>query len=170
MRQYTYDVIVVGTGAAGYNAACRIRRLSDRSVAIVTEGIDCGTSRNTGSDKQTYYKLSLCGSDGDSVREMADTLYSGGGVMGEHALCEAAYSTRCFILLASISRPSFSKKDIRFPRSRYICCTAVFIRSFVVTNILAGYIVTSPRESNRWPLAGSIICIDSISLSKNVIR
>ena len=33
-----------------------------------------GTSRNTGSDKQTYYKLSLCGSDGDSVREMADTL------------------------------------------------------------------------------------------------
>ena len=70
-----------------------------------------GTSRNTGSDKQTYYKLSLCGGDGDSVREMADTLYSGGGVMGEHALCEAAYSTRCFMRLVELGVP--------FPTNEY---------------------------------------------------
>ena len=70
-----------------------------------------GTSRNTGSDKQTYYKLSLCGSEGDSVREMADTLYSGGGVMGEHALCEAAYSTRCFMRLVELGVP--------FPTNEY---------------------------------------------------
>ena len=89
-----YNTIVIGTGCAGYNAADRLFRLGVTDIAIVTEGKNCGTSRNTGSDKQTYYKLSLCGSEGDSVRELAETLYSGGGVMGEHALCEAAYSTR----------------------------------------------------------------------------
>ena len=48
----TFDAIVVGTGAAGYNAACRLRELN-KNVAIVTEGVLTGTSRNTGSDKQT---------------------------------------------------------------------------------------------------------------------
>ena len=105
MEYLTFDTVVIGTGAAGYNAAGEIRKLCDKSVCIVTEGINTGTSRNTGSDKQTYYKLSLCGSDGDSVREMADTLYSGGGVMGEHALCEAAYSARCFMRLVELGVP-----------------------------------------------------------------
>ena len=52
-----FDAIVVGTGAAGYNCANRISQMSEKTVAIVTEGINKGTSRNTGSDKQTYYKL-----------------------------------------------------------------------------------------------------------------
>ena len=54
--------------------------LGHTDVAIVTEGMNCGTSRNTGSDKQTYYKLSLSGSDADSVREMASSLYQGQAV------------------------------------------------------------------------------------------
>ena len=103
--------MIIGTGCAGYNAADRLYDLGVRDIAIVTEGRLMGTSRNTGSDKQTYYKLSLCGSDGDSVREMADTLYSGGGVMGEHALCEAAYSTRCFMRLVELGVP--------FPTNEY---------------------------------------------------
>ena len=56
MEQYTtdsFDAVVVGTGAAGYNAACRIQKDGRKTVAIVTEGIYTGTSRNTGSDKQT---------------------------------------------------------------------------------------------------------------------
>ena len=97
--------MIIGTGCAGYNAADKLYDLGVRDIAIITEGRFMGTSRNTGSDKQTYYKLSLCGSDGDSVREMADTLYSGGGVMGEHALCEAAYSTRCFMRLVELGVP-----------------------------------------------------------------
>ena len=101
----TYHTLVIGTGCAGYNAADKLYDLGVRDIAIVTEGRFMGTSRNTGSDKQTYYKLSLCGGDGDSVREMADTLYSGGGVMGEHALCEAAYSTRCFMRLVELGVP-----------------------------------------------------------------
>ncbi|MBE6601760.1 MAG: FAD-binding protein [Ruminococcaceae bacterium] len=100
-----YHTLIIGTGCAGYNAADRLYDLGVRDIAIVTEGRLMGTSRNTGSDKQTYYKLSLCGSDGDSVREMANTLYSGGGVMGEHALCEAAYSTRCFMRLVELGVP-----------------------------------------------------------------
>jgi len=109
MKQY--NTVIIGTGCAGYNAADRLYGLGVRDIAIITEGRYMGTSRNTGSDKQTYYKLSLCGSDGDSVREMADTLYSGGGVMGEHALCEAAYSTRCFMHLVELGVP--------FPTNEY---------------------------------------------------
>ena len=100
-----YHTIVIGTGCAGYNAADRLYGLGVRDIAIVTEGRLAGTSRNTGSDKQTYYKLSLCGAEGDSVRELADTLYAGGGVMGEHALAEAAYSTRCFMRLVELGVP-----------------------------------------------------------------
>ena len=106
-----YHTLIIGTGCAGYNAADRLYDFGVRDIALVTEGRLMGTSRNTGSDKQTYYKLSLCGAEGDSVREMADTLYSGGGVMGEHALCEAAYSTRCFMRLVELGVP--------FPTNEY---------------------------------------------------
>lgn len=100
-----YHTLIIGTGCAGFNAADRLYDFGVRDIAILTEGRNMGTSRNTGSDKQTYYKLSLCGADGDSVREMADTLYAGGGVMGEHALCEAAYSVRCFMRLVELGVP-----------------------------------------------------------------
>ena len=125
-----YNTLIIGTGCAGYNAADRLWDLGVRDIAIITEGRFMGTSRNTGSDKQTYYKLSLCGGEGDSVREMADTLYSGGGVMGEHALCEAAYSTRCFMRLVELGVPfptnEFGEyagyKTDHDPRSRATSC------------------------------------------------
>ena len=100
-----YDTLIIGTGCAGFNAADKLFDLGVRDIAIITEGVNMGTSRNTGSDKQTYYKLSLAGEEGDSVREMAKTLYSGGAVMGEHALCEAAYSPRCFMRLVELGVP-----------------------------------------------------------------
>lgn len=107
----TYDAIVVGTGAAGYNTACRIQQDGTKSVAIVTEGVNMGTSRNTGSDKQTYYKLGLSGDSPDSVRKMADNLFAGGSVDGDNALCEAALSARCFMNLCELGVP--------FPVNRY---------------------------------------------------
>ncbi len=106
-----YHTLIIGTGCAGFAAAERLHTLGVTDIAIVTEGRKMGTSRNTGSDKQTYYKLSLCGSEGDSVREMAETLYAGGGVMGEHALCEAAYSARAFMHLVELGVP--------FPTNEY---------------------------------------------------
>jgi len=110
MKILTYDCIVVGTGAAGYNAACRLKQAGKR-VAIVTEGVNCGTSRNTGSDKQTYYKLGLAGDHPDSVRRMTEDLMAGGSVDGDNALCEAALSVRCFMNLCELG--------VAFPANRY---------------------------------------------------
>ena len=107
----SFDTIVVGTGAAGFNAANEIKKQGTKSVAIVTEGVNTGTSRNTGSDKQTYYKLSLSGDSPDSVRNMASDLFSGGAVDGDNALCEAALSARCFYNLCALGVP--------FPHNRY---------------------------------------------------
>ncbi len=107
---YTYDAIVIGTGAAGYNAACRLKEFGV-DVAIVTEGVNCGTSRNTGSDKQTYYKLSLSGDSPDSVYKMAKNLFDGGCVDGDNALCEAALSVRSFMNLCEYG--------VEFPTNRY---------------------------------------------------
>lgn len=111
MQTTYFDVIVVGSGAAGYSAACRIQQEGKKTVAIVTENVNYGTSRNTGSDKQTYYKLGLGGETNDSVRNMAKDLFAGGCVDGDNALCEAALSTRCFLNLCELGVP--------FPVNRY---------------------------------------------------
>ena len=97
-----YDAVVVGSGAAGYNAAIRISEIGKKSVCLVTEGVSMGTSRNTGSDKQTYYKLGLGGDAPDSVRQMAENLFSCGSVDGDNALCEAALSARSFFHLVEL--------------------------------------------------------------------
>jgi len=110
MKTYSFDAVVIGSGAAGFATACNIAKIGKKSVCIVTEGLNSGTSRNTGSDKQTYYKLSLAGSTPDSVREMADTLFGGGCVDGDNALCEAALSSRCFLELCSAGVPFPSNK------------------------------------------------------------
>lgn len=111
MKFLSFDAVVVGTGAAGYNAACRLKQDGRKSVCIVTESVNVGTSRNTGSDKQTYYKLGLSGDSPDSVRKMAKNLFDGGSVDGDNALCEAALSVRCFINLCELGVP--------FPHNRY---------------------------------------------------
>ena len=66
-----------GQRRSGFNAADRLWQLGQHDIVLVTENRVGGTSRNTGSDKQTYYKLTLSGGDPDSVREMADTLFAG---------------------------------------------------------------------------------------------
>lgn len=110
-RVYNCNTAVVGSGAAGFNAADRLWKLGQHDIALVTENRVSGTSRNTGSDKQTYYKLTLSGGDPDSVREMAETLFAGRCVDGDIALCEAALSTQCFLKLVELGVP--------FPRNRY---------------------------------------------------
>lgn len=110
-RVYSCNTAVVGSGAAGFNAADRLWKLGQHDIALVTENRVSGTSRNTGSDKQTYYKLTLSGGDPDSVREMAETLFAGRCVDGDIALCEAALSTQCFLKLVELGVP--------FPRNRY---------------------------------------------------
>ena len=58
MRILEIHTAVIGSGAAGLNAADCLWKRGVRDMALVTERMNAGTSRNTGSDKQTYYKLS----------------------------------------------------------------------------------------------------------------
>lgn len=107
----TYQTIIVGSGAAAFNAANTLYEMGQTNVAIVTEGINSGTSRNTGSDKQTYYKMSTSGQAPDSPYQMAKTLFDGGGMHGDIALIEATLSTSNFYNLARIGVP--------FPTDKY---------------------------------------------------
>lgn len=99
------DTVIIGSGCAGFNAADWLYDLGRQDIAIVTEGVNMGTSRNTGSDKQTYYKLSIASDGSDSVSEMAQTLFAGGSVNGDIALIEAACSVKSFIKLSNLGVP-----------------------------------------------------------------
>ncbi len=105
------NTCIVGSGAAGYNAADRLWQYGQHDILLISENIQGGTSRNTGSDKQTYYKLTLSSDTPDSIREMAETLYDGKCVDGDLALCEAALSVPSFLRLAELGVP--------FPVNRY---------------------------------------------------
>jgi hypothetical protein len=105
MDVYRLDTLVVGSGAAGLNAADSLRAFGAVDAALLTEGMGMGTSRNAGSDKQTYYKLGLAGGRPDSVRAMAETLFSGGAMHGDIALVQAAMSALCFSRLVDIGVP-----------------------------------------------------------------
>ena len=105
LTEQTITHIIIGSGAAGFQAALRLYQNGERDLAIITENIKSGTSRNTGSDKQTYYKLTLSGNDADSVRNMAEDLFAGQCVDGDQALCEAALSARCFFTLTELGVP-----------------------------------------------------------------
>ena len=105
------NTVIVGTGASGYNAAVSLKKNGVDDILLISEGKDAGTSRNTGSDKQTYYKLTLSGGESDSVRAMAGTLFNGKAVDGDIALAEAALSTQGFMHLCLLGLP--------FPVNRY---------------------------------------------------
>lgn len=105
LRESEIHTVVVGTGAAGYHAAVRLHQYGEHDLAIISENVEAGTSRNTGSDKQTYYKLSLAGKEADSVRAMAEDLFQGQCVDGDLALCEAALSAKCFYHLTELGVP-----------------------------------------------------------------
>ena len=105
------NTCIVGSGAAGYNAADRLWQYGQKDILLISENINAGTSRNTGSDKQTYYKLTLSSDTPDSVYEMANTLFDGKCVDGDIALCEAALSVPSFLRLVELGVP--------FPVNRY---------------------------------------------------
>ncbi len=105
VRVISSEVAVVGSGAAGFSAALRLYRAGVKDVILVTEGVALGTSRNTGSDKQTYYKLGISGDTPDSPTEMARDFFSGGCVDGDIAYVEAALSVRGFLNLAELGVP-----------------------------------------------------------------
>ncbi|MHA1698571.1 MAG: FAD-binding protein, partial [Promethearchaeota archaeon] len=106
-------VSVVGSGAAGLNAAihCAEFGIDPEKIVLVTDGWGSGTSYNAGSDKQTYYKLSISGKGTDSPYLMAKDLFSGKAMHGDIALCEAAGSIEEFFHLIELG--------VRFPKNKY---------------------------------------------------
>jgi succinate dehydrogenase/fumarate reductase flavoprotein subunit len=111
IEKHIFDALIIGSGAAGYNCAVHLYDKSVKNIAILTEDRLAGTSRNTGSDKQTYYKIACAGEQNDSPLNMAQTLFSGGSMDGDIALCEAAHSLEEFFHLVSIS--------VDFPHNKY---------------------------------------------------
>lgn len=125
---------MVGSGAAGLNAVDRVF-FGQKDVALLTDNLKWGTSRNTGSDKQTYYKLTLAGNVPDSVYELAETLFNGGSMDGDIALVEAALSARAFFRLVELGVPFphsrygeyVGYKTDHDPKQRYLCRSSDFL-------------------------------------------
>ena len=105
------NTLIIGSGAAGLAAAVHLAKRNVRNIAIYTEGLHLGTSINTGSDKQTYYKLGIYGREADSPELMAEDLAAGGAVHGDIALIEAALSVQGFNHLVTLGVP--------FPHDEY---------------------------------------------------
>jgi succinate dehydrogenase/fumarate reductase flavoprotein subunit len=103
--------LVIGSGAAGLNAAVQLRNQGVENVLIVTEGLKMGSSINTGSDKQTYYKSAMCGNDLDAPLAMARNFYTPGSMHGDLALIEAAVSARGFLNLVNLG--------VKFPQDAF---------------------------------------------------
>jgi len=103
--------LVIGSGAAGLNAAIQVHAGGCEDVLIISEGLQAGTSINTGSDKQTYYKIAMNGTEDDSPEHLAQSFFRGGSMHGDLALVEAALSGRAFLNLVNLGVP--------FPRDAY---------------------------------------------------
>jgi len=108
-----YNSIVIGSGAAGLNCALHLvmEGIPPERVAIVTDNLGGGTSFNAGSDKQTYYKMSIYGDQSDSPYDLAKDLCAGGAMHGDIALIEATNSVREFFHLVQLGVP--------FPHDKY---------------------------------------------------
>lgn len=102
-----YHSIVIGSGAAGLSCALELtkRNIPAESILIITEHLGGGTSFDAGSDKQTYYKMSIVGDSPDAPVAMAHTLYDGGAMHGDIALIEATCSTQAFMNLVNLGVP-----------------------------------------------------------------
>jgi succinate dehydrogenase/fumarate reductase flavoprotein subunit len=108
---HKYGTLVIGSGCAGYGAADCLWNRGIKNIAVLTENRLAGTSRNTGSDKQTYYKMSLSGNEGDCPAFMAQTLFDGGAMDGDVALAEAATSVKAYLKLEGLG--------VEFPQNEY---------------------------------------------------
>ncbi len=107
----TLETLIIGSGAAALNCAEHLHELGAGDYAIVTDRLGAGTSNNSGSDKQTYYKLGIFGDVPDSPIEFAHSLFDGGMMHGDLAYIEALGSAPEFFHLV--------RNGVKFPYNRY---------------------------------------------------
>lgn len=103
--------LIIGSGASALACAVHLKRNGYSDLLVVTDNVNGGTSRNAGSDKQTYYKLSDSSPVPDSPYEMAASYVRGGAMHGDLALVEAQGSSRAFYNLVALG--------VGFPFNRY---------------------------------------------------
>ncbi len=97
--------LAIGSGSAAFASAVRLKWEGTNDLLIMTDDLLGGTSRNTGSDKQTYYKLSDSTKKPDSPYKMAEAI-SGRGVMhGDIALVESICLINAFYHLVGVGVP-----------------------------------------------------------------
>ncbi|MFQ6097907.1 MAG: FAD-binding protein, partial [Armatimonadota bacterium] len=111
IKCYTCQTLIIGSGAAALNCAEHLHDLGVADVVIATDRLGAGTSNNSGSDKQTYYKLAVFGDVPDSPMELAHALYDGGMMHGDIAYVESLCSAQEFFHLV--------KNGVPFPHNRY---------------------------------------------------
>jgi len=107
------NTVIVGSGAAALNCAEHLYRgfeeagvaRPQRLFAVVTERLGAGTSNNSGSDKQTYYRVGVQGEVADSPLDFARTLTAGGCCHGDLAMIEGENSLREFFHLVENGVP-----------------------------------------------------------------
>ena len=107
----TVHTLIIGAGAAGLKCADMLHAYGVRDVAIVVDRLGNGTSNNSGSDKQTYYKIGLFGGEPDSPMDFARSLFQGGMMHGDLAYIEALGSAPAFFDLCKLGVP--------FPHNAY---------------------------------------------------
>lgn len=102
---HTVNTLIIGAGAAGLKCAQMLDAYGVHDVAIVVDRLGNGTSNNSGSDKQTYYKLGVFGDEPDSPMDFARSLFQGGMMHGDIAYAEALGSLPAFFDLCRIGVP-----------------------------------------------------------------
>ena len=108
---YSLNTLIIGAGAAALKCADTLYHLGVRDIAIIVDKLGNGTSNNSGSDKQSYYKIGLSGDNPDSPMDFARTLFQGGMMHGDIAYVEALGSAPAFFDLCKIGVP--------FPFNKY---------------------------------------------------
>ena len=108
---YFSPVLIIGSGAASLSCAVHLQRMGCKDLVIATDNTQGGTSRNTGSDKQTYYRLNDSSTIPDSPLSMANSYLQGGAMHGDIAFVESQGSLQAFYNLFSLGVP--------FPHNKY---------------------------------------------------
>ncbi len=110
-RMLSVQTLIIGSGAAALNCAEHLYELGMTDVLVVTDELGGGASYNSGSDKQTYYKIGILGDTPDSPMEFARTLTAGGMMHGDIAYVEALGSAPEFFHLV--------RNGVPFPFNAY---------------------------------------------------
>ena len=110
-RAYSVNTLIIGSGAAALNCAEHLHEMGMTDLLIVTDKLGGGTSYNSGSDKQTYYKIGIFGDTPDSPMQFAKALTQGGMMHGDLAYIEGLGSAPEFFHLV--------RNGVPFPFNAY---------------------------------------------------